>query len=52
MTPERLWAPERFQSIISAESEEAADIFFTAMGNIFAVGRVIVDSILSGALDE
>ena len=50
MTPERLWSPETRESIVSEESEEAADIFFPAMRGIFEVGRVLADAALEGRL--
>lgn len=47
-TPESLWGNLEEMTLADEDSVEAADIFAVSMKNIFAVGRVIVDSILSG----
>ncbi len=47
-TAESLWAAGAVDSLASEESAEAADIFATAMENIFKVGRVVIDAIIGG----
>lgn len=47
-TPESLWAGAEAMALADEDSVEAADIFVVSMENNFAVGRVIIDSILSG----
>ena len=47
-TPESLWGDAEATTLADDESVEAADIFAVAMKNNFDVGRVIIDSILSG----
>ena len=49
-TPESLWENGARETLASADSQEAADIFETAMENNFAVGRILVDAILNGDL--
>jgi purine nucleoside permease len=51
-TPESLWASESASKSLSSEdSEEAVDIFPTAMKNNFEVGRVVIDAVLNGELE-
>ena len=50
-TPESLWG-DAYDDLAGEESEESADIFATAMENNFAVGRIIIDAILSGELQQ
>ena len=47
-TPENLWGSAEAMSLANEDSVEAADIFAVSMKSTFAVGRVIIDSILSG----
>lgn len=47
-TPESLWGSADAQTLAAEDSAEAADIFATAMKNIFDVGRIVVDRILEG----
>ena len=47
-TPESLWGGAEAMALADEDSVEAADIFVVSMENNFAVGRVIIDSILSG----
>ncbi len=47
-TPESLWGSADAQTLAAEDSAEAADIFETAMKNIFDVGRIVVDRILDG----
>ena len=47
-TPENLWGNAEAMTLVNEDSVEAADIFAVAMKNNFDVGRVIIDSILSG----
>ncbi len=47
-TPESLWSGAEATSLADEDSVEAVDIFPVSMKNNFAVGRVIIDSILSG----
>lgn len=47
-TPENLWGDAGAMTLADEDSVEAADIFAVSMKNNFAVGRVIIDSILSG----
>jgi len=47
-TPERLWNPEYENSLEDEDSQEAADIFETAMKNNFTVGSAVIDAILAG----
>ena len=47
-TPESLWGEAEAMALADDDSVEAADIFAVSMKNNFAVGRVIIDSILSG----
>ncbi|MBR6707179.1 MAG: hypothetical protein IKI84_10935 [Clostridia bacterium] len=49
-TPESLWKNADALTLAAEDSVEAADIFLTAMKNIFDVGRIVVDSILAGEL--
>lgn len=51
VTPESLWGGQSDDSIASDDSLESVDIFATAMRNNYAVGKVIIDEILSGGLD-
>ena len=51
-SPETLWAPDRYESIASEDSVESADIFATAMENIFNAGSVITDAVLAGKLEN
>lgn len=46
MTPERLWDAELGHGIVSDDSEESADIFVTAMENLFRAGKRIIDIII------
>ena len=48
VTPEILWGSAEAETLSSADSVEAVDIFAVSMKNTFDVGRVIIDSILSG----
>lgn len=50
MTPEALWDADLGHGIAADNSEESADIFFTAMENEFRVGKRIIDAILAGEL--
>ena len=47
-TPESLWGNAEAMILADEDSVEAADIFAVSMKNNFTVGRVIIDSILSG----
>jgi len=47
-TPESLWSDAENMTLAVEDSVEAADIFPVSMKNNFNVGRVIIDSILSG----
>ena len=47
-TPESLWGNAEAMTLAAEDSVEAADIFAVSMKNNFDVGRVIIDSILSG----
>ena len=47
-TPESLWSDAEAMTLAVEDSVEAADIFPVSMKNNFNVGRVIIDSILSG----
>ena len=47
-TPESLWGNAETMLLANENSVEAADIFAVSMKNNFEVGRVIIDSILSG----
>ena len=47
-TPENLWGNAEAMTLANEDSVEAADIFAVSMKNTFDVGRVIIDSILSG----
>ena len=47
ITPEILWGPSSDDSLASENSEESADIFQTAMKNIFEVGKIIINDILN-----
>lgn len=47
-TPESLWSDAEALALADEDNVEAADIFPVSMKNNFAVGRVIIDSILSG----
>ena len=47
-TPESLWGGAEAMTLANEDSVEAADIFAVSMKNNFDVGRVIIDSILSG----
>ncbi len=47
-TPESLWGKAEAETLAAEDSVEAADIFPTAMQNIFDVGRIVVDCILAG----
>jgi len=47
-TPESLWGNAEAVTLADEDSAEEADIFVVSMKNNFAVGRVIIDSILSG----
>lgn len=49
-TPESLWLPEYEDNLASESNAEAADIFAPAMKNVFDVGSVIMEAILSGKL--
>ena len=48
VTPETLWGEHKPLQIASEDSTESADIFVTAMENMFQVGRRIIDPILEG----
>lgn len=50
MTPEKLWDAGLGHGIAAEDSEEAADIFPTAMENEFRVGKRLIDAILAGDL--
>ncbi len=47
-TPESLWSDAENMTLAVEDSVEAADIFPVSMKNNYAVGRIIIDSILSG----
>ncbi|MBQ8092486.1 MAG: hypothetical protein IJ242_02785 [Clostridia bacterium] len=47
-TPEKLWDNAEAMALADEDSVEAADIFAVSMKNNFVVGRIIIDSILSG----
>ena len=49
-TPDSLWNPEYNggTNLASDDSQEAADIFATAMKNNFTAGRAVIDAILAG----
>ena len=47
VTPESLWGGEE-RSLSDGSSVEAADIFGTAMRNVFDVSRILIDLILEG----
>ena len=49
-TPETLWDGADAMTLADEDSVEAADIFAVSMKNTFDVGRIIIDSILSGGL--
>lgn len=49
-TPEALWGEGGSLDLASEESVESADIFETAMENVFRVGSVLVDAMCAGAL--
>lgn len=49
-TPEALWGEGEPLELASEESVESADIFETAMENVFRVGSVLVDAMCAGAL--
>ena len=51
-TPESLWDPDYPVHLTPEESAEFLDIFPVAMKNNFAVGRVVIDAILDGTLNE
>ena len=46
--PENLWGGAEAMTLADEDSVEAADIFAVSMKNNFAVGKVLIDSILSG----
>ncbi len=48
-TPENLWGDAEAMTLASEDSVEAADIFAVSMKNNFNVGKVLIDSILSGS---
>ena len=48
VTPENLWGHAEAMTLADEDSIEAADIFAVSMKNNFDVGRVVIDSILSG----
>ena len=50
MTPESLWDTDLGHGIASQDSEESADIFATAMENVFHVGKRLIDAVLSETL--
>ena len=51
MTPALLWGNDhQADSLTSESSEEAADIFATAMKNCFVVTKIVIDAILNGEL--
>ena len=47
-TPESMWSNAEEMTLANEDNVEAADIFAVSMKNNFAVGRIIIDSILSG----
>lgn len=47
-TPELLWGQGESLALAAEESVESADIFETAMENVFRAGRVLIDAILAG----
>ena len=49
-TPESLWDPDYEDQLASDESIESADIFVTAMENVFCTGEVIIQAIMEGDL--
>ena len=50
-TPENSWIPHNIYSDkVTEDNSETADIFKTAMHNLFDVGTVVVDAILDGRL--
>lgn len=51
MTPALLWGNDHpADSLATESSEEAADIFATAMKNCFVVTKIVIDAILNGEL--
>lgn len=46
VTPEMLWGPESDNHVAQEESTESIDIFETAMKNLFAAGKVVIDELL------
>lgn len=52
VTPEMLWGPQSDDHIASEDSIESVDIFETAMQNCFAAGRVLIEAILEGTLQQ
>ena len=46
-TPEMLWGQGESLDLAPEESVESADIFETAMGNVFRVGSILIDAVCS-----
>ena len=50
-TPERLWlSGTNFSDKVTEENSETLDIFVPGMENLFDVGKIIIDAILTGEL--
>ena len=50
-TPERLWlGGTYFSDKVTEENSETLDIFVPGMENLFDIGKIIIDAILTGEL--
>ena len=52
VTPEMLWGAESNDHLASEGSIESVDIFETAMQNCFSAGKILIEALQDGSIED